>query len=313
MSRDSASIVTLCLSALLLASCGGESSVSPSAASPPPAAVPAPAPATVPLSGVVLSAAGQPLAGATVNVALPRQAPVTPGASFTTVADGTGTYRFPYLVPGTYTITASLAGYQSKQTGVDVFSDTRMNLSLLPATLVALGGIVTDSSSGKPIAGATVSPTPGLRGNWPPYIPTDGAGRYRWEQFLIGDATLLADMFGYEDQRVTAYVDGTNAVNFALRPLILTSVAGTVTDAATGSPVANATVRALYAGRHPYPSQPTTTTSVSGGYRLTGVYSGSAQFSATATGYAAFSGSATTIVSEDGTTTLNFRLIPLGP
>ncbi len=257
-----------------------------------------------------MSTAGQPLPGATVNVALPRQAQITPGAEFTTTADATGSYRFPYLVPGTYTMTASFAGYQSRQTGVDVYGDTRMNLSLLPATLVPLGGIVTDASSGKPVAGASVSPTPGLRGNWPPYLFTDSAGRYRWEQFLIGDATLLAFAFGYEEQQVSALIDGTNFVNFALRPRVLTSVTGTVTDSVTNGPIANAIVRGLYTGRNPYPSPPTTTTNASGGYRLAGVYSGSGQFSATAAGYAPYSGSANIIVNEDGTTTLNFRLVP---
>lgn len=302
------SLASVWVYALLLTSCGGAPSVSPSAPSPSPAPS-VPSPATVPLSGMIMSTGGQPLAGATVNVALPRQSQPAPGGDFTTVADTAGRYRFPYLVPGTYTITASSGGFQPRQTGVDVYGDTTLNLSLLPATLVAVGGVVTDASSGKPVVGASVSPTPGLRGNWPPYLSTDSAGRYRWEQFLIGDAALLAFAFGYEEQQISAFIDGTNSVNFALRPRVLTAVSGTVVDAATGGPIANATIRALYSGRNPYPSQPTATTTASGAYRLSGVYSGSGQFSATAAGYAAYSGSASAVVSEDGTTTLNFRLV----
>jgi hypothetical protein len=57
------------------------------------------------IEGVVRDAQGGVLPGATV------EAKSDSGAVVTTVTDSTGTYRFPALAPGTYEITATLAGF----------------------------------------------------------------------------------------------------------------------------------------------------------------------------------------------------------
>lgn len=112
-----------------------------------------------------------PLAGATV-VFTPTQF----GAPATAVSDGVGVYNVS-LVEGTYTVTATKAGFRDlhpftltvgpNQTrgGVDV------PLIVPPGTL---GGLITDAFSGQPLAGATVTITDAA-GNPVTPLPNSGS------------------------------------------------------------------------------------------------------------------------------------------
>src|SRR6266496_6858219 len=67
--------------------------------------------------GVVKDASGAVLPGATVEAA----SPVLIEKSRTAVTDGTGQYRIPDLLPGTYTVTFTLSGFATlKRDGVEV-------------------------------------------------------------------------------------------------------------------------------------------------------------------------------------------------
>jgi uncharacterized membrane protein len=84
---------------------------------------------TVPIGsvqGVVKSATGKVVVGATVTI--------TPGV-LATVTDSTGYYGFPNVTPGTYTLTITAAGYQSYSQTITVASGhtVKANMSLTPA------------------------------------------------------------------------------------------------------------------------------------------------------------------------------------
>src|SRR5580765_6067966 len=57
--------------------------------------------------GTVVDAQGGVLPGVTVTASSPQLQ-----GTRTAITDGTGTFRFPTLPPGTYTIKANLAGFQ---------------------------------------------------------------------------------------------------------------------------------------------------------------------------------------------------------
>ena len=60
------------------------------------------------VEGVVKDASGAVLPGVTVEAKSPT------GVVVSTTSEGNGSFRFPSLQPGTYTITASLSGFQSR-------------------------------------------------------------------------------------------------------------------------------------------------------------------------------------------------------
>jgi hypothetical protein len=149
-------------------------------------------PATGTLQGTVTDASpGGALAGATVSL--------SSGPSAT--SDATGAYRFASLVPGTYDVTASRAGYATASaTGVAVAAGatTTRDFSLTPQpTTGALEGTITDASTGGVIAGATVTLSTG------PSTTSDTAGRYRFASLAPGSYGITVSKAGYTTSTVT--------------------------------------------------------------------------------------------------------------
>ncbi len=100
------------------------------------------------LSGVITSG-GAPLAGATVVADGPIDRTTTSAAD--------GTYSFPVLSVGSYTVTASKYGYLSASGNVTVNENqtSTLDLSLVQAASATVSGTVT--VGGSPVAGAAVS------------------------------------------------------------------------------------------------------------------------------------------------------------
>src|SRR5688572_16372031 len=93
------------------------------------------------IRGVVTDQSGAVLPGVTV----PVRGPSVAGAP-STVTNESGVYRFPSLPPGTYEITAELAGFTvSKQTGIIVSLggttelDVQLNVSTQAETVTVVG------------------------------------------------------------------------------------------------------------------------------------------------------------------------------
>ncbi len=301
-------IARLCLVATLITSCGGNPADLATTPSPIPAPIPAP-PVSVPLTGVVTSASGQPLPGARVSVAPPNFPSPFGAGTFATDADANGTYRFAYLMPGTYTIRADASGYQQKQMTVDVFKETSVNLALLPIAYVSMTGTVTNAASGAPVAGAYIDILGGVR-TAVPFTYTDANGQFRFDQILIGDTTFRIRAVGYNEQRATVFIDGTTRASVAIEPLPVTTLSGIVTNANTGAPVRNAAVQVIQSsGGIGHPTrQPSVTTDANGAYRFPAVFASNTIIAVVAQGYA--EARAGVSISADGSSTLNFALTP---
>jgi len=161
----------------------------------------------------------------------------------------------------------------------------------------SLTGRVTDSATGDPVTGATVSYSGAT-------TLTDSAGSYSLPMAPLGSYALSAGADGYASQSVIVNVGAGQAVtqNFDLAPATngSGSLRGTVTDAKTGAPLFNASIK--YSGG-------ATTTDAHGNYSLSGIPAGKASVTASDAGYA--SQIATVKIISGGTTTQNFSLSPL--
>ncbi len=242
------------------------------------------------LAGTVTdSGSGAAIAGATVSYS-----GMGPAGSVTgnTTTDGSGRYSFPGIAVTSYTLTAQASGYQGQSTTATVGggSTTTKNFALT-GQATQLSGTVTDASTGKPIAGATVSAGSGS-------AVTDAGGAYTISGLAPGTYTATATASGYASQSasVTLTTGSTTTQNFALAPNPGT-ITGTVTDAGTAAPIAGATIS--YSGG-------STSTDGSGAYTLANVAEGSYTVTAGATGYA--SQSRTVTVGPGATATQNFAL-----
>jgi len=225
---------------------------------------------------------GDPIAGATVTV--------DAVASATSEA---GYYWIPDVEPGTYMVAVSAAGYESSSETVTVLAGeiTTLNFELppLPGTV---NGTVTNSLTGEPVAGATVT------ANGYSAI-TDSSGAYVIPDVPIGTYTVTASAEKYVNQSKTATVtaDTTTTLDFALVPLNGT-LSGVVTDSSTGNPISGATVTA---------NGVSVSTGADGSYSIE-LAPGTYMVTVSAAGYESSSETVTVLAGE--ITTLNFELTP---
>jgi len=150
-----------------------------------------------------------PLVGATVSV-----------NGVSDVTDASGFYSLE-VSPGTYDVTASMAGYDSETaTGVVVsVNDTvtqNFALSLTPPEVGWINGTVTDFDTGLPLAGVSVEADVY-------FMTTDASGNYALE-VEPGTYTVTVFLAGYESSQtdVTVAAGETITVDFELRPELLT-------------------------------------------------------------------------------------------
>jgi carboxypeptidase family protein/calcineurin-like phosphoesterase family protein/Big-like domain-containing protein len=211
----------------------------------------------------------------------------------TTTTDSDGMYHLTSLPDGNTTLTATSAGY-TDQTAVVVItagSTTQQDFALAPLP-GSIGGVVTDSVTGRPIAGAQVTYSDGG-------TRTNAAGAYSLAGVTEGTYAVSVSAAGYVPQVKPVSVGaGADVVQgFALVP-VPGAVAGTVVDVATGIPLAGATVS--YSGGQ-------TSTDGSGRYSFPTVIEGSYEFTASAAGY---SPQAQTVsVGPGATVSLNLSLV----
>lgn len=158
----------------------------------------------------------------------------------------------------------------------------------------ALSGAVTDTGTGLPIAGATVSIT---RNTFTLTQKTGADGSY---SFVAGAGAydVKAEAFGYTTQTVSGAVvsqDATTTRNFALGALSTGSISGTVLQSVTSTPVEGATISLVG-------SNLTAVTAADGAYTLANVPFGAYTARMTAPGYQTL----TAAVTVTGPETLNF-------
>src|SRR5579862_8691712 len=217
------------------------------------------------------------------------------GGSTTATTNASGGYTLS-VAPGTYSVTATAANYQSStQTGITVNSgaSTTANFSLTQ-NVGTIAGTVT-SSTGTPLANATVSYSGGST-----TATTNASGAYTLK-VAPGTYTVSVTATGYQtstQSNVTVTQGATTTTNFSLT-LTTGTIAGTVTTS-TGTAISGATIS--YSG-----GSATATTNASGAYTLT-VVPGTYSVTAAATGYQSSTQSSIT-VTANSTTTTNFSLV----
>ena len=243
-------------------------------------------------TGTVMSAstattAGAPLANVTVSITGMATGSTTAITPVTTRTNSSGVYTSPALAPGTYTLTASLAGYGSKADGPVMVqlgdSGTVENFTLGAVAPGSITGSVLDSN-GNPVSKATVTfmSTDGTVTNQTTTTSPDGtyvippsgnanvpASTYTGTATGTNSSVTGAPQYGTAPaQTVTVPTGGSATANFTL-PVILASVSGTVTDVQAGGNVAGASVTLLNAAGTVIAGP--TTTGTDGAYSFTGV------------------------------------------
>jgi hypothetical protein len=136
---------------------------------------------------VVDSQTRNPIAGATVTA--------NPGG-YATVTDTSGNFSLA-VAPGTYTVVASAALYNSASTSVTIKAGQKLNLILKLTSTTSFGsisGTVLDSVTKAPVVGATVSLSNGL------VRVTDTNGSFSYSLVLTGSYTLTVSALGYVTQ-----------------------------------------------------------------------------------------------------------------
>ena len=173
---------------------------------------------------------GLPIAGATVQVT------DSSNVVHTVTTDATGHYGVTNLPTGPATLTASQTGYASATSHPTIVPGPNTQNEALTANTLA--GVVTNTVSGLPIAGATVLVVDSA--NVTNTLTTDATGHYAVTNIAAGVATVTASQTGYTTATASpTIVAGANTQNLGLTANTLT---GVVTDAVTGLPIAGATV-----------------------------------------------------------------------
>jgi large repetitive protein len=216
-------------------------------------------PTTGSVSGVVKSASGSLVQGATVTCGT---------LTYTTAADGA--YSFSALAPGTYTVSVTAGGYlpASKSAAVAAGANTGCDFALTPAT-GSVSGVV-KSAAGALVSGATVT-CGGLT------FTTGADGAYSFASLpapaTYGVSVSAAGYFS-ASQSVPVAIGANSLANFALSPQT-GSVSGVVRNAA-GSLISGATVTCNGASF---------TTGANGAYSFASLPAGTYSVQAAATGY----------------------------
>ena len=222
------------------------------------------------LSGVVTDAVTMlPIAGASVSVT------DSSNAVHTVTTDSTGHYSVTILPTGPAAVTASRTGYGSAGANPAILAGANtQNLSLTPNTLA---GIITDSLSGLPIAGASVTVIDGAGVNTS--IVTGPSGAYSVSGIAVSAASVTANMVGYSSANASPVISiGANTQDLKLTPSIL---AGHVTDSASHQPLAGVLVQVIDGAD----TTNTTTTDATGYYGVTNIAPGVASVTASKSGY----------------------------
>ncbi len=203
-------------------------------------------------------------------------ASVTVGGITTTTAE-TGSFTIRNVPLGDQTYAIAATGFEPVQNGtvrVRANETSRIDarLSALPADAGTVHGVVTDAVSGEPVEAARV--TIGTAST-----VTSAQGVYTLAEVASGDRTVTFTKAGYDDRQETVAVvtGGDHELNVTLAPKTTGTIAGTVSDAATGGDLAGVSVSIETLG--------STTTASDGTYLLPEVPAGTWTVRYTRTGY----------------------------
>jgi protocatechuate 3,4-dioxygenase beta subunit len=242
------------------------------------APVPPPVSTQGTLAGFVLSDVGFPLGGARVHAE-------GAGTSSEAVSNADGSYALG-LASGVWNITVSAAGHATRNASAVVAPAGTAQNYTLDHTGSVVRGTVRDGASGRGVADAVVSADPGYDCKSSPcpmaadtrpilYRPPTSTVTARDGSYALavepGTVVLAASKAGYGDtsQQVDASKDAQQDLKLLAIPPQSAVLQGTVTDAKTGQPLADAWVSAypnvMYAQPAPASAPPADANSTSAG------------------------------------------------
>jgi hypothetical protein len=165
------------------------------------------------MAGNVSEDGGGPIEGAIVSATGP--------SSGTDTTDAGGNYLIGMLLPGSYDVTATAAGYYPEtQNGITVVADDTTTVDfLLELQVGAIAGNVSENGGG-PIEGAVVDAVGPSSGS----DTTDASGNYIIEDLLPGSYDVTATATGYDpdtQDTITVVADDTTTVDFLLTPIVV--------------------------------------------------------------------------------------------
>jgi hypothetical protein len=230
----------------------------------------------------------------------------TPTCSGTTTATD-GTYTLSNLAAGTYTVQVVASGYGTQSASVPVTAGlATQNFNLVPNP-GSITGTVTDSVTGVPISGASVTCT-GTLTCTPTATGSDGT--YTLSNLTEGtyQVTFAANEYGSQSPNVNVGPGGTATESPVLVPNS-GSISGTVSDSVSGNPIPGASVSCTGT-----PACTGMTTGSDGSYLLSPLNEGNYSVTVSATGYK--SQTTIVVVGPGGNPTQGFSLVvntaPLG-
>lgn len=178
------------------------------------------------ISGQVQAAAGATLTLSSLSVAITE-------TGQTAALDDTGAFEFEVSTSGSYTLVVSGPGVAENSTSVDVDGASVADVVIEVSAVFSVGGVVTASETGEPLAGVLVSASSST-------TRTDSAGVYLLEGLSPGEVTLTFSLEGYVEDSVVLQVQGAEALDVALNAAPRFSLV--VSVMAEGEPLAEALV-----------------------------------------------------------------------
>ncbi|MGR8934370.1 MAG: carboxypeptidase regulatory-like domain-containing protein [Gammaproteobacteria bacterium] len=221
-------------------------------------------PTTATIRGTVTDAAtGQTLAGVSI----------VSGAQ-TAVTGADGNFQLNDVPPGSITVTAELAGYQSVsgQAQVQAGSVLLFSPQLTPGTnLNYLFGTITDAATGQPLPDVVID----VSGATSASITTDATGAYRIEPLAAGTSVITASLPGYDT--VYAQLTAFDGINYKFSPQLYpvgtstpeantASLSGIVMDSAANRPLSGVTLSVTHGT-----TTETLSTDAEGRFEVTGI------------------------------------------
>ncbi|MFB3897774.1 MAG: carboxypeptidase regulatory-like domain-containing protein [bacterium] len=218
-------------------------------------------PATGAIQGIVTNTAtGDPISGAEITIQLPNK-----NSWIVAHTDSTGYYLLNNLSTGSTVVKAVKPGFSPGELTVEVVANDTTTADFTLAAIVppaqgAIQGIITNATSGEPIAGVfvyarpisdfTLSATvPGTDAHGRYYAITDSTGYYLLNNVGIGSTLVAAIKFEFESaqQIIDVVSNDTVTADFVLSPVTPPAqgaIQGTVTNGTTGEPIAGVLVYA---------------------------------------------------------------------
>jgi hypothetical protein len=176
-------------------------------------------PTTGEISGRVTNMSGEPIFSAGVNLAEVGDSVLT---------DESGTYRFPNVLPGSYTVNVTASGYNnpSRTVSVNAGQTTSADFKLEKVTNGTIIGIITDSEN-KGITGARV-----YVGVTKLSATTDNSGKYEISNVPKGwhEVVANADLFKTGTIEIEVFAGKIVTVDFKLEKIDYGAIKGIITD-----------------------------------------------------------------------------------